>query len=151
MDNRPQRALAGDRADQGSQLLALGDVTGSQLDRGAELFQLGLQLLRPFGIGAATPGKDQVGGIAMGGDVAGDEGTQGAGATGDQNRRAGVGWLRHPKHDLARVTALAHEAERLLPTAHVPAGDRRLTQSPGSEQLDDLPEHLLAAVGPRLA
>ncbi|CNG26536.1 Uncharacterised protein [Mycobacterium tuberculosis] len=80
-----QRPVGRDGGEQGGQRGAVGDVAGHGLGGGAEAGELGEQRVDPRGALAGPGGQQQVPDALGGGEVAGDERAEPAGAAGDQD------------------------------------------------------------------
>ncbi|GAA2962116.1 hypothetical protein GCM10010483_01540 [Actinokineospora diospyrosa] len=94
--------------------------------------------------------EDDVAGTGVD-EVLGEGLSESAGAAGDQDGAVGVDGARQGEDDLAGVTALADEPERLGRAAHVPGPNRWRGERARGEQGHDLVEDLADPVRSRLA
>ncbi len=142
VEDRAERVLGGDRGEHRRQRLAVADVAGGDLDRGAECLQLLTQLVRAGGAWATATRQQQVAGTVLGDEVVGEQSTEAAGGAGDEDGGLGVDPPRHLQHDLAGVAGLAQVAEGARRLAHVPGLDRSVAQSAGREEAQQLGKDL---------
>ncbi len=147
--HRPQRVLRRDRREQRLQLRAVGHIAGRDPHPRTGRFQLRSQLRRALGLGAAAAGQQHAPHAVHADEVARHQRPERAGAAGDQHRAARVDRGRQGQRDLAGVARLTHEAEGLGRAPHVPCAHRQRLERPVLEQLQQLAQHLLDALGPR--
>src|SRR5262249_51956664 len=121
VDDAGEGVFGGDGVQDCGELVAVGDVAGGDGDLGAEGGQVGAQGVGVGGVGALPADQDQVVGGVVGEQVACDEGTEGAGAAGDQDRALGVRGSGDREDDLAGVPGLAHPPEGFGGAGDVPA------------------------------
>ncbi len=91
-----ERALGADVGQQGGQRVAVGGVAGGDPGVGAQDGQLGQQVRRAFGGGAAAGGQHQVPHAVLRDEVLGHERAQSPGTAGDQDRAVDGGQVHRP-------------------------------------------------------
>ncbi len=128
VEDGAERVLRRDRLEHRRQRLAIADVAGGDLNRGAERLQLPAQLGGPDGLRTAAARQQQVAGTVLGDEVAGEQGAEAAGGAGEEDGGLGVEGAprpglgvgpnepRHPRLALAqRHLMLALDRQRRRP------------------------------------